>query len=155
MSVCHTPKCSRNAAALHHFLEVLPPSKSASCNPIGRELPEFDAYLECTCGFARNTRYQRTGIVRRFLTHQFGIGAIDLSRVTPGASEKLTLQIEQLELQLEDSEPSRAAKPISRVIFTLLRTVMLPLPFDLKDHEVMTSLAGKTFQSRKTRASVN
>jgi len=80
-----------NRAALHLFLEVLPPSKVASSNPIGRELAEFDAYMERTCGLARNTRYQRTGIVRRFLTHQFGSGAIDLSRVTPAALRRFVL----------------------------------------------------------------
>jgi len=97
----HLPDCEcpfvvrrsghENRAALHQFLKVLPPSKTVASDPIGGELGEFGGYMERTCGLARNTRYQRTGIVRRFLTHQFGDGPIDLSQVTPAALRRFVL----------------------------------------------------------------
>jgi hypothetical protein len=75
-----------NNAALRHLLRVLRQSKAIpaaqSVNiPVEAELLDFHNYMDQICGLAVNTRNQRTGIVRKFLSQQFGSRPIAVTQI--------------------------------------------------------------------------
>lgn len=95
----HLPRCDCPApaqrcrhqvrAALKHLLVVLrsngdiPPRPDATPEPIRDEIRRFETHLDQVCGLAAATRLRRAGIVRSFLTEQFGAAQIDIARITP------------------------------------------------------------------------
>jgi site-specific recombinase XerD len=95
----HLPRCScpppvqrcrhQVRAALKHLLVALrlnveiPPHSDLTPASIREETYRFDAHLDRVCGLAVATRLRRAGIVRAFLTEQFGSAQIDLTQVKP------------------------------------------------------------------------
>lgn len=78
-----------NSAALKHLLDVIqsergsvPPATPKYSPPIDAELKAFKAYLEDTCGVARNTCVQRIYYVGEFLA-VYGHGPVDDSKLNP------------------------------------------------------------------------
>jgi len=76
------------AAALARMLKLLlsehlVEAKPSVSTPVSRELLEFKNYLANMCGLAVSTCSYRLRVVRLFITAQFGVGPIDLARLSP------------------------------------------------------------------------
>lgn len=94
----HLPSCNCPAprtcdvsnirTALRHLLIVLQKQGlvctpvDTSSSPVAMELERFRRYLSETCGLAKSTCNYRVKHVSNLLTHCFGIGVVNLSRLT-------------------------------------------------------------------------
>jgi integrase/recombinase XerD len=100
----HLPRCRcarysarsaiSNSAALGHLLEYLRVSGKVPAPPrkphalIDRELGEFEHHLLKVRGVAATTCYYRLNCIRAFLSEQFGIGPVLVSRIAPEDIER-------------------------------------------------------------------
>ena len=96
---CRCPQYSRrsttsNSAALGHLLEYLRVCGKVATPPrephtlIDRELAAFEHYLLKVRGVGTTTCYYRLNCLRAFLSEQFGIGPVLVSRIAPEDIER-------------------------------------------------------------------